>query len=84
MTPEQIERLEMAVKPNTYSEWAAVLYCVETINAETEATTRATCARICRNLIANQSTSANISIVKDIMNLCADYIEDPEAIVRMK
>lgn len=41
-----------------------------------EAATREECARVCRNLIANQGTSDSIKAAKEVANLCAEAIEE--------
>lgn len=40
-----------------------------------ETATREECARVCRNLIANEGTSASIKVAKEVSNLCTEAIE---------
>lgn len=77
MTPEQIAELarQSGMAFHMGQPHPEVLRQLERFAKFIESATRAECAMVCRNLIANQGTSANISIAKDIANLCAEAIE---------
>ena len=82
MTPEQIIELADECGASVYKYQSVARVSIEFGRAALakfakliEAANRAECARVCRNLIANEGTSASISVAKEVSNLCAEAIE---------